>query len=126
MRKSFNVFTYIAIFITCLGLIGLTSFILEQKREEISIRKILGASYQSIIVILAKEFVKCIAIAALIAYPIGYFIIDRWLQNFAYRISLSVWILLISRLAVLEIALLTVSLSFQQNSHGRPGRFVTV
>jgi len=87
LGQSFNIFTFIALSIACLGLIGLASFISEQKRKEISIRKILGADFQSIIVLLAREYMKCIAVAAVIAWPIGYFVMSRWLQNFAYRIT---------------------------------------
>ena len=109
LGHSFNIFTCIALSIACLGLIGLASFVSEQKRKEISIRKILGADFQSIIVLLAREYIKCIALAAVIAWPIGYFVMNRWLQNFAYRINLGLWTFVLSAALALVIALLTVS-----------------
>jgi putative ABC transport system permease protein len=109
LGQSFNIFTFIALSIACLGLIGLASFISEQKRKEISIRKILGADFQSIIALLAREYMKCIAAAAVIAWPMGYFVMNRWLQNFAYRINIEVWTFVLSAALALIIALLTVS-----------------
>ncbi|MFB0566535.1 MAG: ABC transporter permease [Candidatus Aminicenantaceae bacterium] len=109
LGKSFNTFTLIALFIACLGLIGLASFISEQKRKEIGIRKVLGADFQSIIVILVRDFVKCIAVAVVIAWPIGYFVMERWLQNFVYRTSIGIEIFILSGLLAFVIALTTVS-----------------
>jgi len=109
LGQSFNIFTFIALSIACLGLIGLASFISEQKRKEISIRKILGADFQSIIVLLAREYMKCIAAAAVIAWPIGYFVMSKWLQNFAFRINIGLWTFVLSATLALIIALLTVS-----------------
>ncbi len=109
LGQSFNIFTFIALSIACLGLIGLASFISEQKRKEFSIRKILGADFQSIIVLLAREYMKCIAVAAVIAWPIGYFVMSRWLQNFAYRINLGLWTFVLSAALAMVLALLTVS-----------------
>jgi len=106
---SFNIFTCIALSIACLGLIGLASFVSEQKRKEISIRKILGADFQNIIGLLAREYIKCIALASVIAWPIGYFVMNRWLQNFAYRTDLGLWTFVLSAALALVIALLTVS-----------------
>jgi len=109
LGHSFNIFTCIALSIACLGLIGLASFISEQKRKEISIRKILGADFKSIIVLLARGYIKCIALASVIAWPIGYFVMNRWLQNFAYRTDLGLWTFMLSAALALVIALLTVS-----------------
>ena len=109
LGQSFNIFTFVALSIACLGLIGLASFISEQKRKEISIRKILGADFHSIIVLLAREYVKCIAVASVIAWPIGYFVMGRWLQNFAYRTSVGIEIFILSGLVAFVFALITVS-----------------
>jgi len=109
LGQSYNIFTLVALSIACLGLIGLASFISEQKRKEIGIRKILGADFQSIIVLLARDFVKCIAVAAVIAWPIGYFVMERWLQNFVYRTSIGIEIFILSGLLAFVIALTTVS-----------------
>ncbi|NOR53971.1 MAG: FtsX-like permease family protein [Candidatus Aminicenantes bacterium] len=109
LGQSFNIFTFVALSIACLGLIGLASFISEQKRKEISIRKILGADFHSIIVLLAREYVKCIAVASVIAWPIGYFVMGRRLQNFAYRTSVGIEIFILSGLVAFVFALITVS-----------------
>ncbi len=109
LGQSFNIFTFIALSIACLGLIGLASFISEQKKKEISIRKILGADMKSVLALTAKEYVKCIAVAAAVAWPAGYLIMDKWLQNFAYRTSLGIGIFILSGLLAFVIALITVS-----------------
>jgi putative ABC transport system permease protein len=109
LGRSFNIFTFIALSIACLGLIGLASFISEQKRKEIGIRKVLGADIRSIIGLLAREYVKCVAVAVVIAWPIGYFVMSRWLQNFAYRISIGIEVFILSGLLAFVFALLTVS-----------------
>jgi putative ABC transport system permease protein len=109
MGSIVGMFTFIAIFVASLGLLGLASFIAEQYTKEIGIRKVLGASIPGIIVYLSKGFVKWVFLANIIAWPVAYYFMNRWLQNFAYRIGLSVWIFILSGLAALCIALLTVS-----------------
>jgi len=103
-----NVFTLIAIFIACLGLFGLASFTAEQRSKEIGIRKVLGASMPGIVVLLSKEFTKWVLIANVIGWPLAYFIMNRWLQNFAYRAKISPEIFILSGLAALIIALIAV------------------
>lgn len=102
-------FSILAIVIACLGLFGLASFTAEQRTKEIGIRKVLGASIPTIMGILSKEIIKLILIANIIAWPMAYLFMDYWLQNFAYRIELSVWLFLAASLLVLIIALLTVA-----------------
>ncbi|MDH4218919.1 MAG: ABC transporter permease [Candidatus Aminicenantes bacterium] len=109
LGESFTIFTFLALSIACLGLFGLASFLLEQKRKEISIRKILGADFQNIIVLLAKEYMKCLALAAVIAWPIGYFVMSRWLQNFVYKTGIGIEIFILSGLLAFVFALCTVS-----------------
>lgn len=108
-RKLFSIFSFLAIFIASLGLFGLASFIADRKTKEIGIRKILGASVPRIISILNKSFVKWVLISNLIAWPIAWFIMNKWLQNFAYRIDLSWWMFVAAALLSLLIALITVS-----------------
>jgi len=103
----FRYFTFLAIFIACLGLFGLASFMAEQKTKEIGIRKVLGSSVSGIMLILSNEFTKWVLIANVIAWPAGYFVMNRWLQNFAYRIDLGIGIFLFSAVLALIIALLT-------------------
>lgn len=102
-------FTFIAIFISCLGLFGLVSNTAEQKTKEIGIRKVLGASVSEILFQLSKEFIRWVLVANLIAWPVSYFVMNRWLQNFAYRANLGPDTFIFSALLALVIALLTVS-----------------
>jgi putative ABC transport system permease protein len=103
------IFSIIAIFIACLGLFGLATFITEQRIKEIGIRKVLGASTGLIVSMLSSYFVKLVAIAAVISLPVGYFLINRWLQDFAYRIHIAWWVIAIAGILALVIALVTVS-----------------
>jgi putative ABC transport system permease protein len=109
LGKIFIYFTILAIFIACLGLYGLSSFTAEQRTKEIGIRKVLGASIGNIIFMLSKEFTKWVIVANFIAWPIAYYAMNRWLQNFAYRISISVWIFILSTALALFIAFFTIS-----------------
>ncbi|SDE51389.1 putative ABC transport system permease protein [Pricia antarctica] len=108
-EKLSLIFTILAFLISCFGLLGLVLFIAAQRKKEIGVRKVLGASISSVTVMLSKDFGKLVAIAALIAFPIGWFIMDRWLQDFAYRIELKWWMFLLSGGIAVAIALLTVS-----------------
>jgi putative ABC transport system permease protein len=109
-RKLFSVFSFLAIFIACLGLFGLASFIADQKTKEIGIRKVLGASVAKIVKNLNKSFLKWVLIANLIAWPVSWFAMNKWLENFAYRIGLSWWMFVVAAALAVFIALLTVSL----------------
>jgi putative ABC transport system permease protein len=109
LGKSFNIFTMISLLVACMGLIGLASFISEQKRKEIGIRKILGADFKNIIFLLANEYLKCIAVAILIAWPIGYLVMSRWLKNFVYRTSFGIEVFILSGLLAFIFTLMTVS-----------------
>jgi putative ABC transport system permease protein len=111
-RRLGNLFTYcsiLALLISCMGIFGLASFTAEQRTKEIGIRKVLGASVQGIIYLLSKEFVKWVLVANVIAWPLAYFVMNRWLANFAYRINIGLWIFALSGALALLIALLTVS-----------------
>ncbi len=109
VEKVMNTFTVLILFIACLGLLGLASFIAEQRTKEIGIRKVLGASISGILVLLSTEFIKWIIIAALIAWPVGWLVMDTWLQTFAYKIDIDWWVFALSGGIALLIALLTVS-----------------
>ncbi len=101
--------TALAIFIACLGLFGLASFAAEQRTKEIGIRKVLGASVANIVSMLANEFVRWVLIANIIAWPVSYYAMSRWLQNFAYRTSIEPGAFLLAAFIALGIAILTVS-----------------
>jgi ABC-type antimicrobial peptide transport system permease subunit len=103
------VFTSLAILISCLGLFGLVSFVAEQKKKEIGIRKVLGASVQNMVRLLTKDFVRLVGIAFIIAAPLAYVVMQKWLQDFPYRITIEWWVFLIAGGAALLITLLTVS-----------------
>jgi putative ABC transport system permease protein len=107
--KIFVYFVVIAIFISCMGLFGLSSFTAEQKTKEIGVRKILGASAVKILYLLSKEFMKWVLLANVIAWPVAYFVMTKWLQNFAYRARPGWWVFGASALAAILIALFTVS-----------------
>lgn len=103
------VFTSLAILISCLGLFGLISFMAEQKKKEIGIRKILGASVNTVMKMLTKDFFVLIIIAFFIATPLAYYLMENWLQDFTYRISISWWVFAIAGMLTLLITLITVS-----------------
>ncbi len=107
--KIAMVFAVIAIFIACLGLFGLATFIAEQRTKEIGVRKVLGASVESIVRMLSVDFAKLVTISALIAFPVAWYVMHHWLQDFAYRTSLSWWIFVGAGLVGLFIALFTIS-----------------
>ncbi len=107
--KLFACFSIIAIVISCLGLLGLSAYNIGQRKKEIGVRKLLGARVSSITLMLSKDFMKLIAIALLITSPVSWYLMHRWLQGFAYRINLPVWVFLLSGLATIIIALFTIS-----------------
>jgi putative ABC transport system permease protein len=109
MGQIFISFTLMAIFISCLGLFGLASFTADQRTKEIGIRKVLGASVSNVVLLLSKDFTKWVILANVVAWPVAYWVMKRWLQGFAYRISLTFWIFIFSGVLAVIIALLTVS-----------------
>jgi putative ABC transport system permease protein len=104
-----GIFATLAIFISCLGLFGLTSFTVEQSRKEIGIRKVLGATVTEIVTLLSKDFLKLVLAAFVIAIPITWYAMNQWLQGFNYRIGISWWIFAVAGVVALLIALVTVS-----------------
>ncbi len=107
--KVFSIFAGFAIFIACLGLLGLSLFATAQRTKEIGVRKVLGASISNIVLLLSKDFIKLVLIAFVIASPLAWFIMHNWLQDFAYRINISWWIFLFAGLLAITIALVTIS-----------------
>ena len=107
--KVFGIFSVLAIFIACLGLFGLASFTAEQRRKEVGIRKVMGATVAGILVLFSKDFLKLVVLAFLLGAPVAYLIMQHWLADFAYRIDISWPIFLMAGLAALGVALLTVS-----------------
>ena len=109
LGNLFNVFAILAIFISCLGLYGLSAFVAEQRTKEIGIRKALGASSSNIVILLSSKFVIPIFIAILVASPLAYYLMNKWLQSFAYHIDLNWTIFPVAGIVALAIGLITVS-----------------
>jgi putative ABC transport system permease protein len=107
--QIFFAFSLLAIIIASLGLFGLAAFIAEQRTKEIGIRKVLGATESKIIFLLSKQFTKWVVLSNLIAWPIAYYFMHKWLQRFAFRPGISIWSFLLASIVVLIIALFTVS-----------------
>jgi len=104
-----SIFSAIAIFIACLGLFGLASYTAVKRTKEIGVRKVLGSSVQNIVILLSKDLLKPVLLGTVMVIPIGYFIMIKWLQGFAYRISIHWWMFAVSALAAILIAMITVS-----------------
>jgi len=98
-----------AIFVGCMGLFGLAAFSAEQRIKEIGIRKVLGASVTSIAAMLSGNFLKPVFIASLIGFPVAWWAMNKWLEDFPYRVSISWWVFAIAAIAALLVALITVS-----------------
>jgi putative ABC transport system permease protein len=109
VSKLSDSFAILAIFISCLGLLGLAMFTAEQRRKEIGLRKVIGASAGNIVAMLSTGIIRMVALSAIIATPIAWLVMERWLQNFAYRTSLDWWIFVLAALAAIVIALATIS-----------------
>jgi hypothetical protein len=107
--KLSNYFAFLAIFISCLGLLGLAMFTAEQRTKEIGIRKVLGASVSGLFALLSKEFLQLVTIALLIASPLAWWAMNKWLQDYNYRTDISWWVFVAAGLLALMIALITVS-----------------
>lgn len=109
MGKLANIFAVIALFISCLGLFGLTSFTVEQRTKELGVRKVLGASVAGIVVMLSKDFLRLVVVGFVIAVPFTYYAMDQWLENFADRVDIGAGVYLLAGLSAIVIALATVS-----------------
>lgn len=120
MAHIINSFTLIAIIISCLGLFGLAAFSAEQRRKEIGIRKTLGASVSGIVGLLSKDFIQLVIIAFVIAIPISWLMMNKWLQRFAYRIHITWWMLAMAGIIALVIALMTVGFQAMKAAVANP------
>ncbi|WP_225586965.1 ABC transporter permease [Algoriphagus sp. Y33] len=108
-RQIFTTFSVLAIFIACLGLLGLATYTAEQRTKEIGIRKVLGANIGSIVGLLSKDFIKLVLIAIVVATPLAWYVMNRWLEGFAYQVTIQWWIFLISGVLAVIVALVTIS-----------------
>jgi len=108
MGKVFSVFTALSVVVACLGLLGLAMYTAERRTKEIGIRKVLGASVQSVVAMLSKDFLKLVVIASILAFPVAWYAMNNWLQGFAYKTDLSWWIFALSTGIVTVVALATI------------------
>ena len=108
-KQIISIASGLFIFISCMGLFGLVILSVEQRTKEIGIRKVLGAAVSRIIILISKEFMILIAIAFVVAVPVGYYAINKWLQNFEYRINIGWWMFALAGMFVVAMALLTMS-----------------
>lgn len=115
-----GVFTALAILISCLGLFGLTSFVAEQRKKEIGVRKVLGASIFNVWNMLSKDFLKLVVISCFIAVPIAYFIMNGWLQEYPYRVVLKWWIFAVAMLGAMLVTIATVSFQAIKAARANP------
>lgn len=109
MAKLFNIFSLLSVIISCLGLFGLATFATQKRIKEIGVRKVLGASETRIVAMLTKDFIKLVVVALIIAFPVAWWAMDKWLSGFSYRIDISWWIFVLVGCTAVMIAFLTVS-----------------
>jgi ABC-type antimicrobial peptide transport system permease subunit len=120
LGRLFTSFSVLAIMISCLGLFGLASFMAEKRTKEIGVRKVLGATITNLTMLLSKEFTKWVILSNIVAWPVAWYFMNQWLQDFAYRIEFPLWIMPLSGLAALGIAVLTVSFQTVKASLSNP------
>ncbi len=115
-------FSLLAIFVACLGLVGLASFTTERRTKEIGIRKVLGSTIWDVVVLLSGEFGRLVLAANLVAWPAAYFLMQRWLSSFAYRVDMPLWVYFASAIVALVIAWLTVGVIAARAASAKPFR----
>jgi putative ABC transport system permease protein len=120
MNKALVAGCYILVFISCLGLFGLSAFMISQRTKEIGVRKTFGASVADIVVLLSKDYLTLVVIANMIAIPVGYYLVRQWLETYAYHVDLSWWLLTIPLLLTALVALLSVSYQLVKGSRVNP------
>jgi len=118
--KLFNISSMFAFIISYLGLVGLTLYTVLQRKKEIGIRKVMGATTKSIFVIFSTDFIKSVLISIVIALPVSYYLINNWLQNYAYRISLHWWFFALPALIMVIFALLVINLQILKTARTNP------
>jgi ABC-type antimicrobial peptide transport system permease subunit len=109
ISKLSKVFSLLAIIISCLGLFGLAAFSAERRTKEIGVRKVLGASVTGITTLLSKDFLKLVVIACFLAFPISWWVMNKWLENYKFRIEINGWVFLLAGISAVFIALFTIS-----------------
>ncbi|APS40266.1 ABC transporter permease [Salegentibacter sp. T436] len=120
MGTILSIFTGLTIFVACMGLFGLVTFAAERRVREIGVRKVLGSSVRGIIALLSKDFIRLILISFIIAFPLGYFLMEQWLQDFAYRIEIKWWVFVLAGILTTLIALLTIGFRSYKAASANP------
>ena len=116
----YKYFTFLAIFVSCLGLFGMASFTAEQRTKEIGIRKVLGASIANIIILISRDFLMLLFVSNVIAWPIAYYLMTKLLNNYAYRTSIAAWVFIVSGMTAVFVALLTVCVKIVRVAYSNP------
>jgi putative ABC transport system permease protein len=119
-QNIFLLFSFLSLFVACLGLFGLTAFTADERTKEIGVRKVLGASTSNIVIGLLKEILKWVVLSTIIAWPVAWYAMQSWLQNFAYKVELSIWMFLGAFILALTIALFSVSWQAIQAATANP------
>ncbi len=119
-KKLTQIFSFVCILISCLGLFGLAAFTLERSTKEIGVRRVLGASVRSMITLLLRRFVKFVLIANIFAWPLAYFIMREWLQGFTYKVGIDIWIFILAGTAAVVISVVTLSYQVIKASKANP------
>lgn len=117
-----TVFALLAVFIACLGLLGLSAFMAEVRTKEIGVRKVLGASSMTIVRLMSQEYIKLVTVANLVAWPLAYLIMTRWLETFAYRTDMNISIFVLAGAVALLIALATIAYQALRASGMNPAK----
>ena len=120
LGKLVGYFSILAILIACLGMFALASFNAEQRTKEIGVRKVLGASVSGIVILFTKDFLKLVLIAVILAIPLAYLVLDKWLEDFAYRVSINPVIFIVSSLTTFLIALGTIAFQAIKSANANP------
>lgn len=115
-----NLFSTLAVFVACLGLFGLTSYMTEQKTKEIGIRKVLGASVVNVLFLTTRQFIILIMFANFIAWPLAYYFMNKWLEDFAFRINIGIETFILSAAVIIFIAVFTISFQALKASLANP------
>jgi putative ABC transport system permease protein len=120
MQDLFIIFSALSILVACLGLLGLVSFTTELKTKEIGIRKVLGASTGHVVLLLSKEFIKWIVLANIVAWPLAWFMMSRWMQNFAYRAPIGWSVFVLAGVAAVSVASFTFIFQTVRTASAKP------
>ena len=122
LAKLAGYFSFLAIFISTLGLLGLITLTAAQHTKEIGIRKVLGATVASIFTLLSKEFIQLVVLAFAIATPLAWWLMNNWLQDYAYKVAIGWWVFLVAGLASMTIALVTISFEVIKAALANPAK----